>query len=325
MALRAISSAFRGRLQQQLLAPASVCGGVNFQVPVAGPHSIQGGDAQQKRFASQLVVRQRMKSVGNIMKITKAMKMVAAARMKSAQNKVKACEGIAEPQLKLFGEAPLVDGKSITIPITSDKGLCGGVNSQVARITKALHEVRAPDSEEPKIAIVGDKGRGVLSRVFPDQIEYTATEATKQAITFATVSAVAEDIMKSDFDASRIVFNKFKSAISFLPTVATVLSPEAIESKPSLVEKFDQYELEGPDRSEFLTDLQEFNLATTMYWGMLENGCSEQASRVQAMENSSTNAEEMLSALTIKYNKSRQASITTELIEIISGAVALEG
>jgi len=92
-----------------------------------------------------------------------------------------------------------------------------------------------------------------------------------------------------------------------------------------MVEKFDEYELEGPDRSEFLTDLQEFNLATTLYWGMLENGCSEQASRVQAMENSSSNAEEMLSALTIKYNKTRQASITTELIEIISGAVALEG
>merc|ERR1711959_523093 len=126
----------------------------------------------------------------------------------------------------------------------------------------------------------------------------------KQTITFATAAAIAEDIMKTDYGASRVVFNRFKSAIAFQPTVATVLSPETIESS---------------------TDLQEFNLASTIYWGMLENGCSEQASRVQAMENSSKNAEEMLAALTIKYNKTRQASITTELIEIISGAVALEG
>merc|ERR1712157_602576 len=132
-----------------------------------------------------------------------------------------------------------------------------------------------------------------------DQIDFTCTEATKQSITFATASAIAEDVLKTDAAATRVVFNRFKSAIAFVPTVATVPSPETIEAEPALVEKFDEYELEGPDRSEFLTDLQEFNLATTIYMDMLND-------------------------LTIKYNKSRQASITTELIEIISGAVALE-
>ena len=105
-----------------------------------------------------------------------------------------------------------------------------------------------------------------------------------------TTGAIAEEVLKTDSAASRIVFNRFKSAIAFQPTVATVPSPETIESKPELVEKFDEYELEGPDRSEFLTDLQEFNLASTLYWGMLENGCSEQASRVQAMESMLTHA-----------------------------------
>eukprot|EP00212_Chloropicon_laureae_P005253 CAMPEP_0197499000 /NCGR_PEP_ID=MMETSP1311-20131121/60802_1 /TAXON_ID=464262 /ORGANISM="Genus nov. species nov., Strain RCC856" /LENGTH=329 /DNA_ID=CAMNT_0043044739 /DNA_START=20 /DNA_END=1009 /DNA_ORIENTATION=- len=329
MALRAFSNVLKGRLQQQLLAPASVCGAIQSPSAVAPFPSQQqqpkGAVDMQQRFASQLVVRQRMKSVGNIMKITKAMKMVAAARMRGAQTKVEGCRGIVDPSIKLFGDNPLVEGKSVTVPITSDKGLCGGVNSQVNRVTKVLQDVVGPEADKPKLAIVGDKGRSVLSRTHADSLEYTCTEATKQSITFATASAIAEDIMKTDYEASRVVFNRFKSAIAFQPTVATVLAPEAIESQPAIVEKFDEYELEGPDRSEFLTDLQEFNLAATLYWGMLENGCSEQASRVQAMENSSKNAEDMLTALTIKYNKTRQAGITTELIEIISGAVALEG
>ncbi|QDZ17814.1 gamma subunit of F1F0 ATP synthase [Chloropicon primus] len=327
MALRNFSSVLRGPLGQQqgLLAPASACLGLQAQ-PIAGPHLQKGGEvATQKRFASQLETQQKMKSVGNIMKITKAMKMVAAARMRGAQQKVEACRGMVDPSIKLFGDNPMVEGKSVTIPVTSDKGLCGGVNSQVNRVVKVIQECKGPEAETPRVCIVGDKGRSVLSRGMPDEIDFIASEATKQAVTFATASAIAEEVLKTDSAASRIVFNKFKSAIAFMPTVATVPSPETIESQPALVEKFDEYELEGPDRSEFLTDLQEFNLASTLYWGMLENGCSEQASRVQAMENSSKNAEEMLSALTIKYNKTRQAGITTELIEIISGAVALEG
>merc|ERR1712224_407340 len=237
----------------------------------------------------------------------------------------------------------MVEGKSVTIPVTSDKGLCGGVNSQVNRVVKAIQECKGPEAETPRVCIVGDKGRSVLSRGMPEQIDFIASEATKQAITFATASAIAEDVLKTDSAASRIVFNRFKSAIAFMPTVATVPSPETIESQPALVEKFDEYELEGPDRSEFLTDLQVqgARVQDPVYWELssvlqedgagragvdgLRGTLQEQASRVQAMENSSKNAEEMLSALTIKYNKTRQAGITTELIEIISGAVALEG
>jgi len=319
MALRAaFAGVLRQSSQQQIIAPASICCGLQSEMK-AKPHE------EQVRFASQLVVRQRMKSVANIGKITKAMKMVAAARMRGAQNKVQECRGMTDPCSRIFGENPLVKGTSSTVPITSDKGLCGGVNSQVNRVTRVLQQVVGPDAEDPRIAILGDKGKSVLRRVFPSNIDSTFTDSTKQTITFSTASAIAEEMLQKNYSSCRIVFNRFKSAISFQPTVATVLSQESIEADPALVEKFDEYELEGPDRSEFLQDLSEFNLASTLYWGMLENNCSEQASRVQAMENSSKNASEMLSELTIKYNKTRQAGITTELIEIISGAVALEG
>merc|ERR1719191_1317425 len=191
MALRAFSNLVRGQLQQRFLAPASICGSLQVQSVVV-PHAQQGATDVQKRFSSQLVGRQRMKSVGNIMKITKAMKMVAAARMRGAQTKVEACRGMVDPSLKLFGDNPMVEGKSVTVPITSDKGLCGGVNSQVNRVVKAIQDVRGPEAEEPRVAIVGDKGRSVLSRSLPDQIDFTCTEATKQSIAFATASAIAE-------------------------------------------------------------------------------------------------------------------------------------
>jgi len=310
-----------GALRHQIIAPAAACSGIHAKVGMS-PKEVAAG---QVRFASGLEMKQKMKSIANIMKITKAMKMVAAARMKGAQKRVDAVRGITDPQTKLFGDNPLVSGHCVDVPITSDKGLCGGVNSQVNRVTKALVNV-AEDDSEMRLAIIGDKGRSALRRQYGKELDIVFTEAFKgKETTFATASTIAEDVLKKDYAAARIVYNRFKSAIAYLPTVATVLMPEAIESQAEIVQAFDEYELEGPDRTEFLQDLQEFNLATTIHLGMLENAACEQASRVQAMENSSSNASDMLDALTTKYNKTRQAGITTELIEIISGAVALEG
>ena len=137
--------------------------------------------------------------------------------------------------------------------------------------------------------------------------------------------AVAEDILKTEYDVTRIIFNRFVSAIAQKPTIATVLSPNALEKEAEAGSAIDQYEIEGPDRAELLQDLGEFQLATTLFTGMLENNCSEQSSRMSAMENSTKNAGEMLGKLTLTYNRTRQAGITTELSEIISGATALEG
>merc|ERR1739848_713680 len=196
-----LRACLRGGGLSQLVAP--VAAGPNLYQKMGGETTL-GSSFQQKRFASQLETQQKMKSVGNIMKITKAMKMVAAARMRGAQTKVEACRGMVDPSLKLFGDNPMVEGKSVTVPITSDKGLCGGVNSQVNRVVKAIQDVRGPEAEEPRVAIVGDKGRSVLSRSLPDQIDFTCTEATKQSITFATASAIAEDVLKTDAAATRV-------------------------------------------------------------------------------------------------------------------------
>ncbi|KAJ8451482.1 hypothetical protein Cgig2_017873 [Carnegiea gigantea] len=144
------------------------------------------------------------------------------------------------------------------------------------------------------------------------------------------VSALADEILKNvEFDALRIVYNKFVSAVSFVPSLSTVLSPEIVERESEAGGKLgalDAYEIEGGEtKSEILQNLSEFQFSCVMFNAVLENACSEQGARMSAMDSSSRNAGEMLDRLTLTYNRTRQASITTELIEIISGASALEG
>ncbi|KAK9118866.1 hypothetical protein Scep_016959 [Stephania cephalantha] len=144
------------------------------------------------------------------------------------------------------------------------------------------------------------------------------------------VSVLADDILKNvEYDALRIVFNKFQSVVQFIPTVATVLSPEVVEREAEAGGKLgdlDSYEIEGGEtKGEILQNLAEFQFSCTMFNGVLENACSELGARMSAMDSSSRNAGDMLDRLTLTYNRTRQASITTELIEIISGASALTG
>ncbi|KAK8695005.1 hypothetical protein V6N13_072547 [Hibiscus sabdariffa] len=144
------------------------------------------------------------------------------------------------------------------------------------------------------------------------------------------VSVLADEILKNmEFDALRIVFNKFHSVVSFVPTVSTVLSPEVVEKEAESGGKLgdlDSYEVEGGEtKGEILQNLAEFQFSCVMFNAVLENACSEQGARMSAMDSSSRNAGDMLDRLTLTYNRTRQASITTELIEIISGASALEG
>lgn len=271
-------------------------------------------------------VKQRMKSVGNISKITKAMKMVAASKMRSAQVNTENARGIAEPLLKLLGDLPDAQGKkNVYIPITSDKGLCGGINTTVCKYIRASMKAEDGEDKEHTLFILGEKGRGQLQRDLRNSIHTTVLDSSKGKITFALASTVADMIQATEYDVARMVYNRFQSAISYKPTLATVLSPDALEKEAESGSLLDQYEIEGPDRAELLQDLSEFNMAVTLYNGLMENNCSEQASRMSAMENSTKNAEEMLGKLTLTYNRTRQASITTELIEIISGATALAG
>ena len=253
-----------------------------------------------------------------------AMKMVAASKMRSAQANTMKARGIVAPFLRLLGDLPSAEGeKNMWVPITTDRGLCGGINSTVAKYTRTSIKALGTDSNE--LVIVGEKGRAQLQRDMRENIYATIADTGKVRHTFPMACAVAEDILKSEYDVTRIIFNRFVSAIAQNPTIATVLSPDALEKEAEAGGAIDQYEIEGPDRPELLQDLAEFQLATVLYTAMLENNCSEQSSRMSAMENSTKNAGEMLGKLTLTYNRTRQASITTELIEIISGAASLEG
>jgi F-type H+-transporting ATPase subunit gamma len=269
-----------------------------------------------------------MRSVGNIQKITKAMKMVAASKMRAAQAQTVNARGMALPMLKLLGDLPSAEGeKHVYVPITSDKGLCGGINSTVVKYTRAaLAAGGVPAGPAgPHLVVVGEKGRAQLVRTLPNAIVGTVADTNKVKITFPQACAIAEEVLKTEYDVAHLVFNRFVSAIRQAPTLATVLSPLALEREAEAGGAVDAYEVEGPGRAEMLQDLAELNLATTLYSCLLESNCSEQSSRMSAMENSTKNAGEMLGKLTLTYNRTRQASITTELIEIISGATALAG
>jgi F-type H+-transporting ATPase subunit gamma len=320
--LRQAASSLSGSLLRQGLAAAAES--------VAA--ACQGSAVEGVRGVSTLAVKQRMKSVANIQKITKAMKMVAASKMRSAQANTENSRGIVQPLVRLLGDLPAATGaKNVVVPVTSDKGLCGGINTVVCKYTrstvKAVEDGSAGGEtpSENMLVVMGEKGRSQLQRDMRESIYATIADTNKVRVTFPEASQIAEELLKTEFDTARIIYNRFVSAISQKPTIATVLSPDALEKTAAEGAPIEQYEIEGPDRAELLMDLAEFQLATTLYNCMLENNCSEQSSRMSAMENSTKNAGEMLGKLTLTYNRTRQASITTELIEIISGATALAG
>ncbi|KAM1340472.1 hypothetical protein TB2_039155 [Malus domestica] len=289
------------------------------------------------RSISTQIVRNRMKSVKNIQKITKAMKMVAASKLRAIQVKAENSRGLWQPFTALLGDTPSVSvKKDVIVTVSSDKGLCGGINSTSVKISKALHKLNAGPEKETKYVILGEKAKAQLIRDSKKDIELCITELQKNPLNYTQVSVIADDILKNvEFDALRIVFNKFQSVVSFLPTVSTVLSPEIVERESEAGGKLgdlDSYEIEGGEtKSEILQNLSEFQFSCVspfievMFNAVMENACSEQGARMSAMDSSSRNAGEMLDRLTLTYNRTRQASITTELIEIISGASALSG
>jgi len=276
------------------------------------------------RHISLSDVKLRMKSVGNIQKITKAMKMVAASRLKGALVKCEQSRGLVAPMYRMLGDEPGVDvEKTTVVPVSSDRGLCGGINNTVVKYSKVL---AALEETTPGFSIVGEKARSQMTKLFAEDIGSTIVDYTKVPVTFATASMVSDAILAQGSGKNHVIYNKFQSVISYRPTIATILSSEELEkAAENGLNKFDEYEMEGPDRGEFLLDLAEFQMGAVMYNAMLENSTSELGSRMQAMESSTKNASDMLNRLTLLYNRTRQAAITTELIEIISGASALEG
>jgi len=278
---------------------------------------------------NEKVIKQRMKTVGSIQKITKAMKMVAASKMRLDLNRLEAGKGfgITTVQSIFANEGYLqkknlsfTAKKSLVVPITSDRGLCGGVNSSIVREVKSFV---APNRSAYKIFVIGEKGTTALVRPFPDCLLTSVSECL-YPMNFTVASSLAHHVSSTaeqeNCDSIIFVYNEFKSIISSVPKRLEILNRKNFLQQFKYIVRHDT---EEPDKDFSKHYYYEFYVATSLYHALLQNAASEQTARMNAMENASKNAGEMLDKLSLTYNKARQARITMELVEIISGANAL--
>jgi F-type H+-transporting ATPase subunit gamma len=287
-------------------------------------------------------LRNRISSVKATRKITKAMQMVAAAKLRRAQEAATAARPYAERMDLMLGNlgrratpsnAPKLlvgtgkDDTHLLIVMTAERGLCGGFNSNIAKLARADAVRLRADGKTVKIVTVGRKGFDNLRRDLGSRVIDRVDLRGQKQITFAIASEIAQKVLAlfdaGEFDVATLYFSEFKSVITQKPT-ALQLIPAKIPQANGAAGAGAQaaYEFE-PDENEILAELLPRNLATQVYRGLLENAASEQGARMSAMDSATRNAGDMIDRLTLRYNRQRQANITKELIEIISGAEAL--
>jgi F-type H+-transporting ATPase subunit gamma len=290
-------------------------------------------------------MRNRIASVKATRKITKAMQMVAAAKLRRAQEAATAARPYAERMDAVLanlnkritnkvGASPLLVGTGkddvhLMIVMTAERGLCGGFNSNIARLARQDANRLLREGKTVKMLCVGRKGADNLRRDLGKHIiERVDLKGIKQ-IGFANADEIAKKILgmfdAGDFDVATLYFSEFKSVIAQKPTALQLIPaklPEitAADGDTGKAEAVYDYE---PNEEEILADLLTRNISTQVFRGLLENAASEQGARMSAMDNATRNAGDMINKLTIQYNRRRQANITKELIEIISGAEAL--
>ena len=290
----------------------------------------------------------RISSVKKTQKITSAMKMVAAAKLRRAQEGAEKARPYAERMNRMLtsiansvgdaaGAPKMLSGTGgdvhLFVVCTSDRGLCGGFNGSIAREARKRFRTLRQAGKPFKIITVGRKGRDLLRREFSDNIVESFTDIGRRGVTFEEAAEVAEKITAmfeaGEFDVCTVIHNKFKSAISQIVTPQQVIpfnaddqksDDDALETKGDGPRAVFIYE---PDEEEILEDLLPRNLATQIFQALLESSASEHGARMTAMDNATRNAGDMIDNLTMTYNRTRQAVITKELIEIISGAEAL--
>jgi len=264
----------------------------------------------------------RLKSVKNIQKITQSMKMVSAAKYARAERELKAARPYGESNQKFSAALeipPMEDAtpKTLYLAMSSDKGLCGAIHSSVCKRIKL--ELAGKDNlDNVAIVCVGDKSRVQLARVYPKKIISVGTEIGRLAPQFGDAAKVASAIMTTDFEFDRIkmFYNKYRSVVSYKTSEVDIYPMKTVSAADKLT-LYDSID------SDVLQSYLEYSLASMIYYAMKEGACSEQSARMTAMDNSSKNAGEMIDKLALTYNRTRQAVITGELIEIISGAAAL--
>ncbi|NKC32706.1 F0F1 ATP synthase subunit gamma [Falsiroseomonas selenitidurans] len=294
-------------------------------------------------MASLKALRARITSVKSTRKITQAMKMVAAAKLRRAQNQAEAARPYAERMERMLAslgasvagspDAPKLlvgsgqDKVHLLVVVTGDRGLAGAFNTNVGRLARArIRELEAA-GKTVKVLAVGRKGAAFLKREFASRISGEISLAGKKRVEFGDAQEIAARITAmldaGEFDVCTLVYNRFRSVISQVPSAQQLiptLLPETGAVAPSGAQALYEYE---PSEEEILATLLPQNLAIQVYRAMLENAAGFFGSQMTAMDNATRNAGEMINKLTLNYNRTRQANITRELIEIISGAEAV--
>ena len=283
--------------------------------------------------------RLRIRSVQSTQKITKAMKMVAAAKLRRAQEAAEAGRPYAQrlekvvasiaSQITVGPNSPKLlagtgnDQVHLFVVATSDKGLAGAFNTNIARLARRRAAEMIADGKTVKFYTIGKKGRAVLNRLYPKDFIHSIEPGALDKLRFADARGYAEDLIAryeaGEFDVAHLFFSNFKSVLTQEPTEQQLI-PVAIPAASEATLTPADYE---PDEEEILAELLPRNVAVQLFRAMRENAASEQGSKMTAMDNATRNAGDLINRLTIQYNRSRQAAITTELVEIISGAEAL--
>ena len=285
-------------------------------------------------------LKKRIKSVKSTQKITKAMKRVAAAKLRKAQENAEKGRPYSQKMQNIIlnltktindpQNAPKLlvgtgkDKTYLCVVLTADRGLCGGFNSNICKLAKNNFKKILQQGKELKIITVGSKGFDQIRREYTKQIVKKYSFKDKKQISFKEAQIIGNEIIKlfnqNEFDKCILFYNNFKNVITQIPQAQQIIP--AKNDKNESGENDLSYEFE-PDEDEILEDLLPKNISTQIFKAFLENAASEQGSRMTAMDNATRNAGELVDKLTINYNRSRQASITKELIEIISGAESL--
>jgi F-type H+-transporting ATPase subunit gamma len=296
-------------------------------------------------------LKNRINSVKSTQKITSAMKMVAAAKLRRAQEQAEAARPYAERMERMLGSVaaslgeaqggPTIltgtgsDQKQLVVVASSDRGLCGGFNTSIVREARRFIGALVADGKDVSIVCVGRKGRTQLQRDYGHLIVDAIVDIGRPRLGFDNAQEVARMILArlddGSFDVCTIIYNRFKSVISqivtrqqLIPFAPPEISDGDAEDAPASAGASAVYEYE-PEENEILEELLPLNLSVQIFRALLENNASEQGSRMAAMDNATRNAGDMIDKLTLNYNRTRQAYITKELIEIVSGAEALSG
>lgn len=288
---------------------------------------VQRGMATEKQIFNQMV------STKNIQKITSSMKMVSAAKLKGDETRLKLAAPFNSWSSALRPEPvecedttyeDIPGKKCLIIPFTSESGLCGGVNSFISKNTKKCIAALAEQGKDVNVLVIGEKGRGQMRRPLGDKIVGSNSGVVYPG-SFALASSFSQDVMEAfnadDYDCMVFLYNHYVNPAVYKQTYQVIAKPQDQNEDGEVLP---DYECDG-DKDMVVENMYEYMIASQLFYCYMDAGAAEQASRMAAMENATKNAGEMIDSLTLRYNRARQARITTELIEIISGASAIEG